>query len=356
MRWYRRAKSISYVESLRGGWPEGTVRSKYGGEQQVLTRIPLDRLGQTPGNLMHADRVREYVKNPPSGFPEVIRDGGGLVVEDGNHRIEAARLRGESDILAWLGDRPPWEGGDPLKKYDPDDAEAMGKNKRRLAERPWGADTNHTRYRGYDMKWYSDMRKRAAIPEKYRTPGYWDKSWEGEPGIEFDAPEEERIGREFGDEKPAKDYGARDREYLASVYRKWQEAVSRRMGLEGMPDRAAQYEEALEEEKALRDILGGHDSGLVDSAMEMTYSPYEPVDGDNYVDAAAGLYWFAVQNHEGQFSDLYSIQGELGYRPGRSENGPDDSAMPFYLALESREVSPRDLLDAINVASEKNED
>jgi hypothetical protein len=206
------------------------------------------------------------------------------------------------------------------------------------------------------MKWYSDMRRQAAIPEKYRTPGYWDKAWEGEPGIEFDAPDEERIGQEFGEEKPVKDDRTRDKEYLSSVYRKWQEAVSRRMGLEGMPNRADQYEEALGEEKALHDILTRHDSGLVDSAMEMAYSPYEQVNEDNYVDAAAGLYWFAVQNHGGQFSDLYSIQSQLGYSPGRSENGPDDNAMPFYLALESREVSPRDLLESINAASGEGDD
>lgn len=197
------------------------------------------------------------------------------------------------------------------------------------------------------MKWYSKIRKQAAIPENYKTPDYWDKSWEDEPGIEFDAPEEERIGQEFGEERPVKDDKTRDKEYLASVYRQWQEAVSKRMGLENRPDRLDQYKEALEEENALSDILNRHDSKLVDSATEMAYSPYEQVNEENYSDAAAGLYWFAVQNHEGQSSDLYSIQSQLGYNPGQMENGPDDNAMPFYLALESGEVSPRQLLDAI---------
>lgn len=142
MRWYRKAKSISYMESLRGVWPEGTVRSKYGGEQQVLTRIPLDAIETTPGNRMYEDRIIKYVKDPPAGYPEVIRGDEGLVVDDGNHRMEAARRRGERDILAWLGSRPPWDGGPPIEKHDPDDAEAMEKNRRRRGD----GDSGRTRH------------------------------------------------------------------------------------------------------------------------------------------------------------------------------------------------------------------
>jgi hypothetical protein len=131
MKWYKKSKAISYMESIHGEWPEGTVRVKYGGEHQVLTKIPLDRLSTTPENLMYEDRIQAYMDNPPSGFPEVIQDGNILVVEDGNHRIEAARRRGEQDILAWLGDRPPWEGGKPLVKHDPNDSEAIEKNRSR---------------------------------------------------------------------------------------------------------------------------------------------------------------------------------------------------------------------------------
>jgi hypothetical protein len=157
MRWYRKAKSISYMESLHGEWPEGTVRSKYGGEQQVLTRIPLDAIGVTPGNVMYEGRIGEYVKNPPPGYPEVIRGGEGLVTEDGNHRMEAARRRGEQDILAWLGDRPPWEGGDPVERYDPDDDEAMEKNKQRQSK---GDGTLKNEGQNWELK---NMRRAALI-------------------------------------------------------------------------------------------------------------------------------------------------------------------------------------------------
>lgn len=138
MKWYKFSKAISYLESLEEGWPEGTVRSKYGGEQQILTRISLDQLKPTPSNLMYENRIQEYVKNPPSVVPEVTRKDEGFVVEDGNHTIEAAKRRGESDILAWLGDRPPWEGGEPLSKHDTDDVEAMEKNRLRQQEQREG--------------------------------------------------------------------------------------------------------------------------------------------------------------------------------------------------------------------------
>jgi hypothetical protein len=47
------------------------------------------------------------------------------------------------------------------------------------------------------------------------------------------------------------------------------------------------------------------------------------IDEENYFDAAQALYWFAYANHEGQWSDLYSILSTMGYTPARSEKGID---------------------------------
>lgn len=37
---------------------------------------------------------------------------------------------------------------------------------------------------------------------------------------------------------------------------------------------------------------------------------------------ADGLYWFCVDYHGGQWSDLYRISCQLGYKPGSSESSP----------------------------------
>lgn len=59
---------------------------------------------------------------------------------------------------------------------------------------------------------------------------------------------------------------------------------------------------------------------------------------ENYFDVAQGVYWFAVNWHAGQWSELYRLQCTLGYQPGACENGPehDTEAMTVYRSLSSQ--------------------
>ena len=73
------------------------------------------------------------------------------------------------------------------------------------------------------------------------------------------------------------------------------------------------------------------------------------VNEDNYFDAAQALHWYCVNFHSGQYSDLYSIQCKLGYKPGGQESGceNDEFALDFYQALECGEIHPFELLEKI---------
>jgi len=107
---------ISYKESIRGGFPEGTVREKPTGELQTLKRLPIDQLVYTPGNKLYQETIQKYVDHPPAAHPEALFVRGEYVLEDGNHRVAAAEDRGEEDILVWVGEVPKWERRNPKKE------------------------------------------------------------------------------------------------------------------------------------------------------------------------------------------------------------------------------------------------
>lgn len=66
----------------------------------------------------------------------------------------------------------------------------------------------------------------------------------------------------------------------------------------------------------------------------------------NYFSAAQGLYWYCVNYHGGQSSDLYRMQCELRYTPAMSENGCDDDAFAaeVYLDLIAGHLQAADVL------------
>ena len=66
------------------------------------------------------------------------------------------------------------------------------------------------------------------------------------------------------------------------------------------------------------------DSGVCETCNELRE------DGFDDADIAAGAYWFAVNYHGGQFTELYAAQSRSPYRPGRCERGPDESAQYAY--------------------------
>ena len=79
--------------------------------------------------------------------------------------------------------------------------------------------------------------------------------------------------------------------------------------------------------------------------MPDTISDYARSYDLDYFDAAQALYWYCVDYHGGQFSDLYAIQCRLGYRPGVLERGPEhnSTAAAVYADLESGRINASDL-------------
>lgn len=76
---------------------------------------------------------------------------------------------------------------------------------------------------------------------------------------------------------------------------------------------------------------------------------------ENVADAAAGLYWYANDYHEGQSSVLYSILSTSPYKPGRMERSCDRGcAMVFYNALKDGTLDPEMLRDSIKLILDTN--
>lgn len=108
-------ESVDRAETLK---PEvastlaaGSTRTNPNGTTQELKEIDLsDILPAQPtearpeGNVMYPETVAKYVKNPTPVAPEVnpSTDGTFFITHDGHHRIEAAKQRGETSILAWV--------------------------------------------------------------------------------------------------------------------------------------------------------------------------------------------------------------------------------------------------------------
>lgn len=69
----------------------------------------------------------------------------------------------------------------------------------------------------------------------------------------------------------------------------------------------------------------------------------------DYFAAACGLYWYCVDYHSGQASDLYSLSCELDYHPGMNESGPEPESADsmVYAELETGAIDPRELFEWI---------
>lgn len=73
---------------------------------------------------------------------------------------------------------------------------------------------------------------------------------------------------------------------------------------------------------------------------------------DVYFDAAQALHWHCVNNHAGQWSELYRIQCELKYTPGRSENGPEADSMAADIAAEMQNWTASDCQHCLELIQE----
>lgn len=98
------AKVLARTETLKKRYDQtGTLRVNQHGGVEALKRIPIQDIRLMPGNHLYPDKVKEYQGRPDAPNPELrITPDGKFVVYDGNHRVEAARNRGDKDVLAWV--------------------------------------------------------------------------------------------------------------------------------------------------------------------------------------------------------------------------------------------------------------
>lgn len=98
------ATLLGRSETLRKRYDQtGTLRVNQHGGVEALKRIPIQDIKLMPGNHLYPDKVKEYQGRPDAPNPELrITPDGKFVVYDGNHRVEAARNRGDKDVLAWV--------------------------------------------------------------------------------------------------------------------------------------------------------------------------------------------------------------------------------------------------------------
>lgn len=75
-----------------------------------LRRIPISELLRGIYTI-HRDRVHDYASLSTEA-PPIIVDLRHKLVIDGNHRVEAAVRRGETDILAYVGDQATYQSPD----------------------------------------------------------------------------------------------------------------------------------------------------------------------------------------------------------------------------------------------------
>jgi hypothetical protein len=91
-------------DTTNGGYraPVGTKRIGREGYVDVLTELPVSSLVMPQGNNLYAQTIQKYQAEGDSDYPVVIPDERGNVVDDGNHRIEAARRAGKSSTMVWM--------------------------------------------------------------------------------------------------------------------------------------------------------------------------------------------------------------------------------------------------------------
>lgn len=95
------------------GWP--VLHRVHRFERFRLTRLPLDWFDQSQREEPVSDSlVSHYAQAPARTAPAIAVDGKDRTIIDGFHRFQAARQRGDTFILAYVGEKPvagwvPWE-------------------------------------------------------------------------------------------------------------------------------------------------------------------------------------------------------------------------------------------------------
>lgn len=97
---------LSFKESLGQEWPVGTTRKLQNGHVQTLTMVKSKSIPYTQGNKIFAEAVEKWKSRIVSGdfipYPDVRIYEGKPYIDDGHHRIEAARQLKIKEIPVWL--------------------------------------------------------------------------------------------------------------------------------------------------------------------------------------------------------------------------------------------------------------
>jgi hypothetical protein len=80
----------------------GTLRKGADGYVDRLQRVPISKLKMPQGNRLYAATIVKYSQQefaPPQVIPD---EQGEWIVDDGNHRVAAAKANGEREIMVWM--------------------------------------------------------------------------------------------------------------------------------------------------------------------------------------------------------------------------------------------------------------
>ena len=110
MTWYKKAdQMIDRTDTLyqKGGirppdFPIGTKRKGIDNHIDELVYVPFSKIDYTEGNMLYVPTINKYIEDP--GLPPVLilKENGRYEIDDGHHRIEAAKRQGLKGINAWV--------------------------------------------------------------------------------------------------------------------------------------------------------------------------------------------------------------------------------------------------------------
>lgn len=97
------------VAQDQAAYPAGTRRIGDEGYIDTVVEVPVDSITPHPANTIYQQTVQKYVEDPGTALPLVMLEpDGALTLDDGHHRVAAAKERGEQTIKVWMRDASDW--------------------------------------------------------------------------------------------------------------------------------------------------------------------------------------------------------------------------------------------------------
>lgn len=85
-------------------FPKGTRRIGGDGYVHTLEEVSLASVKIPEGNRMYEESISHYQQKDKFDPPVVIRDRKGFLLDDGAHRVEAAKRGGKESLLMWVAE------------------------------------------------------------------------------------------------------------------------------------------------------------------------------------------------------------------------------------------------------------